>query len=215
MIVGSGLLAKGFEEISDKHQKAIFMCSGVSGSTVLTEMGCQREKLLVNNLIELNPDKIFVYTSSLCCFAASSLYDKHKLDVEKMVTANKFLIVRIGHLVGQQQSPWQFFPSILSKIRAGNISVVDGRRDIISLMDYVLFVDQLLNAGCNRLSTSFGALHPPKVIQIVEYLESKFGHCEKTIVAGTESYSQPEFVILGKDYYKKVIDRFIYESDRP
>lgn len=210
MICGNGLLAKGFDSILHKHTDVIFMCSGVSGSTTATPENCERERKLVDK--SMRTDKTLVYTSSLSCFVGNYLYDKHKINMEQFVKeSDNFLIVRVGNLVGANQSPWQFFPSIINQVKSGCVTVMNTRRDIIDLMDYVAFVDGLLGVGCRNLSTSFGSLYPPTVLEVVKYLETKFGNCEKIEVAGTKDYPQPDFLILNKDYYKKVID--LYETD--
>lgn len=209
MIVGSGLLAKGFAKIASKHEDVIFMCSGVSGSTTVSTTACEREYDLVYKTIQLNPEKLMVYTSSLSCYNDQTPYDKHKINVEKIVQRTKHLIVRIGNLVGPDQKQWQFYPSIVSQVKRGSVKVADCTRDIIDIRDYVSFIDNLIGIGCNFV-TSFGTLYPPAVIEIVYHLEKKYGGCEKIMIEGS-GVSKPDFSIIDKDYYKMVIDT--YETD--
>lgn len=209
MIVGNGLLAKGFQKI--EHDNVVFMCAGVSGSTTVNAEACEREYDLVYKTIQSHPDKLLVYTSSLSCFNGQSPYDKHKINVERIVQNTKHLIVRVGNLVGPDQKQWQFYPSIVQQVKAKSVTVADCRRDIIDIRDYISFIDNLIGIGCNKLVTSFGSLHPPAVIDIVRHLEKKYGTCEKIMVEGGYRLPKPEFFMIDKDYYKMVIDA--YETD--
>lgn len=203
MICGNGLLAKGFKNIDKFHPNVVFLCSGVSGSTVVNKETRNREHQLIKSLI--GNDNHFVYTSSF--FTANNEYNEHKLMMEELVKSNpKHTIIRIGNLVYHEQSPWQFFPAIVQQVKYGRVKVCDCRKDIIHLMDYVNFVDLLLRTK-KSIYTSFGSKCPPSVLEIVNYIEFKLNtSTQKDIVESSDMLPNPEFFIPGKNYFKSVID---------
>lgn len=203
MIYGNGLLARGFKNIDKFHPNVVFLCSGVAGSMVVGREACEREYSLVKSII--NTDKHFVYTSSFV--TKQNAYFEHKLRMEELVKSNpNHTIVRIGNLVHNEQSPWQFFPSIVNQIKNGRVNVFDCRKDIIYLLDYVDFVDLLIRTR-KSIVTSFGSKCPPLVSEIVSYIEFKMNlSADKIITSSDETLPIPEFFIPGTNYYKNVID---------
>jgi len=109
MVVGKGMLAKAFKKYEGSDSIVIF-ASGVSNSKEINSAAYQRERDLVIDTINENKNKVFVYFSTCSIEDESqsrSLYVKHKLDIESIITSScaQYYIFRLPQVVGETNSP--------------------------------------------------------------------------------------------------------------
>ena len=140
MIIGSGLIAKAFESYCD-NQAVLIFAKGVSNSQETDQAEFGREQGVLEEAIESNRDKIFVYFGT-CSVADEELkstpYVKHKLHMEKIIQDSglKYHIFRLPQAVGFTKSP-TLINYLASKIRNGDKFDIwrKSARDLIDIDD--------------------------------------------------------------------------------
>jgi nucleoside-diphosphate-sugar epimerase len=177
MIIGNGLLAKGFKNYSDISDIIIF-ASGVSNSKESRESQYQREKELLTHTIEANPSKTFVYFSTCSVYdhtINNSKYVLHKKDMESLIMTkcNQFYIFRLPQVVGKSTSPTlvnYLFKSIqestpmnIYRYSTRNLIFID---DVFHIADEIITKKIHINEIINIAS-----LNSIPVMQIVQYIE--------------------------------------------
>lgn len=145
MIVGNGLIANSLIKIDS--EKNLFFASGVSNSLETKNSEFEREFTLLKKNITENPDKKFVYFSTLSVNDQSkqdSLYVIHKLKIEKYIEENcvQFLILRIGNVVGKGGNPNTLFNYLKNQISSETEFSVHNkaRRLLIDIDDIAKFL---------------------------------------------------------------------------
>lgn len=103
MIVGNGLIAKSMKSIDT--ERVLLYASGVSNSLETKESEFLREKNLIENSINENPEKLFIYFSTCSIYDSSknnSHYVLHKLKMEQLIAekCDQYFILRISNAVG-------------------------------------------------------------------------------------------------------------------
>ena len=140
MIVGKGLIASEF--IKADNDDVIFFASGVSNSSEICSKQFDRERALIENTIQLNKDKLFVYFSTCSIYDSSkynSPYVLHKLHMEEIIKENsvKYLILRVSNAVGKGGNPNLLMNYIYKQIKEGNkLNVhLNATRNLIDVED--------------------------------------------------------------------------------
>ncbi len=189
MVIGKGLIAKGFYSYKNNSDILIF-ASGVSNSKNRNEALFVRELELLQNTIEAYPDMIFVYFST-CSMndpgEANSPYTLHKLQIEEIIQkkVRQYYIFRVSQIVGQATNPNTvlnfFYYHIENEI---NFDLwVNAYRNIIDMDDVFLIIDRILKTGilANKV---IHVANPQsyKVTDIVAALEEVTGKSACTII---------------------------------
>ena len=160
MIIGNGIIANSLKQIDSEN--TLFFASGVSNSLETRTAEFEREFTLVQKNISENPDKNFVYFSTLSIHDRSkqdSFYVIHKQKIEKYINENctQFLILRIGNVVGKGGNPNTLFNYLKNKISTETEFSVHtkARRLLIDIDDIAQFLmknDSLTNNKIVNLS---------------------------------------------------------------
>lgn len=120
MIIGNGLLAKSFADLNT--DEFLIFVSGVSNSLETNPSEFLREETLLRNSMKSYPGKKLVYFSTSSIYDPSkknSLYVLHKLHMEKIIVENaeKYIIYRVGNVVGSGGNSNTLFNFLVNKIK--------------------------------------------------------------------------------------------------
>ena len=160
-IIGSGLLAKTFEQLAG--EKIIIFASGVSYSQESDESSFKRESDLLEDTLESCNDLSIVYFSSCDIFRnQSSRYILHKLEMEEKIKKSGvgYYIFRLPQAVGLQHrvnaTLVNFFINslVLGKkvfIQKYSIRYLMDVEDILSIVSYVVSRLDMGNSTYNLL----------------------------------------------------------------
>lgn len=181
MIVGNGMIANSFDPYKNNSRILIF-ASGVSNSNNTSSDNFYREKLLLENTINSNPEKVLVYFSTCSVYDNSlnkSSYTIHKKTMEKIVKkkCNQFYIFRLPQVVGNTNSPTLvkfLFESILNNKQI-DINK-NSTRNLINVNDVFLIADYLIknNIYINQV-TNIATPFNVSVVGIVQIIEKITG----------------------------------------
>ena len=151
-VIGNGMIAKAFINLSTPPLNTIIFASGVSDSGCIDNNKFIREKkLLINELKKANNNSRFIY------FSTCSIYDKqlmdspyvnHKKSMEEMIlNSNKGYVFRLAQIAGKDSPSKTLLTSIQNAALTGEIfqiwtkakrnilDVIDARDIIIKLME--------------------------------------------------------------------------------
>jgi len=223
MIVGSGLVAKGFSWYQDKDESFVF-ASGVSNSTTADRQAFERERSLLTNKLQENPDALVVYFGTCSVYdpaQQSTPYAKHKLAMEALIQkqCNRYRIFRIPNLAGATPNPHTILNYLYQHVVSGERFELwqHAERNIIDITDtfhlchYIvrenLFPQQIINIA-NPVNYRVA-----DIVQAIELLCGKKGNY--TLV---EKGSRPQIDIepirplittLGLDFSDGYLHRMI------
>lgn len=140
MIVGKGLIASQFLDCD--REDVVFFASGVSNSSESRKEEFLREQKLIQETIQQNPEKIFVYFSTCSIYDSSkykSLYVLHKLHMEEIIKekAKSFLILRVSNVVGKGGNPNLLMNYLSTNIKNGSALIIhkNATRNLIDVAD--------------------------------------------------------------------------------
>jgi len=150
MVIGNGLLAKGFASYKDDERFLIF-ASGVSNSKTKKPEAYERETSLLQQTIADHPSKTFVYFSTCSIYdpeEKNAAYVQHKLNIEKIiaVSASSYFIFRLSNIAGRSPNPNTLLNYFFFHIRNGiNFDLwINACRNIIDIDDVFFIADELL-----------------------------------------------------------------------
>lgn len=145
MIIGNGLIANSLKSIDSEN--ILYFASGVSNSLETNSIEFDREFSLLQNIIKENKERQIIYFSTLSVNDQSkqnSPYVLHKLDIENYIRKNckKYLIVRIGNVVGKGGNPNTLFNFLREQINNQFSFVLHNRatRILIDIDDISTFL---------------------------------------------------------------------------
>ncbi|SRR6266542_659577 len=177
MIIGNGLVANAFKEYEHNDYCLIF-ASGVSNSSNTDPMAFARERQLLEKMINVHTEEIFVYFSTCCIYDASrqnSPYARHKLEMETLVQQHSnYHIFRISNLAGITNNPHTFLNFFLQHILSEQHFYLwkSAYRNIIDIDDAVAVCDHIIKEQLfkNEIVNIANPVNYP-VTQIIEELE--------------------------------------------
>lgn len=154
MIIGSGLLAKAFEDRFAAHVGVCIFASGVANSQCADPAEFERERrLLQDTLVRLSPDVLFVYFGTCSVAdpaAAGSPYVSHKLAMESLIADRpRYLICRLPQVAGRTRNPYTLLNYLAAYISEGRRFALWTRatRNIIDVHDVAALVDEMIQSG--------------------------------------------------------------------
>jgi nucleoside-diphosphate-sugar epimerase len=107
MVIGTGLMAKAFEEFKNDAAVIVF-ASGVSNSKETNPDAYERELSLLKSIEKTDAVLIYFSTCSIFDpFLKDSLYVKHKKSIEAYIASRfeKFWIFRLPNVIGKSPNP--------------------------------------------------------------------------------------------------------------
>lgn len=213
MVIGSGLVAKGFSAYENDNRFLIF-ASGVSNSASTNSDVFAREKTLLQKTLKENKDKIFVYFGTCSVYdvsLAQSAYVIHKLEMEDLVKQHEeFYIFRISNLAGNtnnRHTVLNFFYYHI--IEQTHFSIwKKAYRNIIDLDDAVLLCNYILQKRLFRneitnIANSFNYA-VSNIVETLEHICGKKGNYDIADKGGDPfidtSKIEPLFSILNIEF---------------
>src|SRR5260221_8610309 len=150
MVIGQGLVAKGFSSYQADNNYLVF-ASGVSNSSDKDIANFEREKKLLHEIINEHADKILVYFSTCSMYdntQKNSFYVQHKIEMEETIKKNQphFYIFRISNLAGKTNNPHTVLNYFIQHILTGHFFYVwqKASRNIIYIGDAYSICDYIL-----------------------------------------------------------------------
>jgi len=222
MIIGNGLIAKALHEIDNSD--TVFFASGVSNSLETNPDNFKREEnLLVENLLQ-NQNNFFVYFSTCSIYDSTkkeSKYVLHKLKMENKIVqnSNKYLILRIGNVIGKGGNPNTMFNFFKNEIIQGKSFIIqqNAKRLLLDIDDIPKFItnyqDNLKNKIIN-LSYPYNYSIKEIVHEISQKLNKKayfeeINQGDYYKVSFEESISQIFANFTPEEYLKNLINKHI------
>jgi len=138
MIVGNGLLARGFIDNKENYPECVIFASGVSNSMESSELAFNRETELLKKTIADNPDKKIIYFSSILVDTLHNNYYEHKSNMEAIVkSTNSYLIFRIPQVIGNGGNNNNLVNHIKNTIISyGEVKIYSGvERALVDIVD--------------------------------------------------------------------------------
>lgn len=179
MVIGNGLIGKRFGPYQLNDAFVIF-ASGVSNSKNIDDNAYQREKELLQSVIQENADKTLVYFSTCSVYdpdEQTSKYVLHKKNMETLIqeNCNQFHIFRVSNLVGISGNPNTVLNFFIQHIQHQiNFDLwCNATRNLLDIDDMYRIVDHILQ---NRLYLC-------KVVNVANPVT----HYVKEIIAAIES----------------------------
>ncbi len=179
MIVGRGMIANAFQIID--NDEVCFFASGVSSSNMDDEIEFDRERKLLESILDKYADsKIFVYFSSCGIEFESTPYFKHKLNMEKIVTdkAKKFYIFRLPQVVGNGGNKNTLLNHLIYQIKHQNkIEVWENvRRNLIDIDDVVMIVSRIIsNITKSNSIINVASPYNSTILEIIQNIQYVLG----------------------------------------
>ncbi|MBU3556838.1 NAD-dependent epimerase [Polynucleobacter sp. Ross1-W9] len=182
MIIGSGFLAQNFKSYKDDESILIF-ASGVSNSKETNFAAFEREKELLKESIETHKNKKLIYFGTCSVSDPSevnSLYVKHKLEMEKLISKSgcEYLAFRLPQLVGKNSNPHTLTNYIYSCINKNICFDLWGRseRNILDIDTVKCIVDYCINKNIYKNSAiNIACPFNTRTIEIVRIFEKILG----------------------------------------
>jgi nucleoside-diphosphate-sugar epimerase len=181
MVIGQGLVAKGFSSYQADNSYLVF-ASGVSNSSDKDITNFEREKKLLIKTINEHADKILVYFSTCSMYDNSlknSFYVQHKIEMEETIQKGHphFYIFRISNLAGKTSNRHTVLNYFIRHILDGHFFYVwqKASRNIIDVDDAYAICDHILQNKMykNEIINIANPVNYP-VIAIVNEIERYF-----------------------------------------
>lgn len=182
MIIGKGLVAKGFHEYEHNEQILIF-ASGVSDSSTLDSAAFKREQNLLEQTMQQHPKKLLIYFSTCSVYDTSlahAAYVHHKLHMESIVSEHPagYLVFRVSNLAGYTGNSHTLLNHIYNHIITGQLFYIwkYAERNIIDIDDTVKICSKLIAEKKYR-NTIINIASPNnhRILQIVNLFEAITG----------------------------------------
>ncbi|MEO8116454.1 MAG: NAD-dependent epimerase/dehydratase family protein [Bacteroidota bacterium] len=141
MIVGKGMVAKGFRSY-EKNEDVLIFASGVSNSANTDSLQFEKEQDLLQETIINYPGKKLIYFSTCSVYDASlrnAPYVIHKLRMESLIETEhtNYLIFRVSNIAGKTHNPHTVLNYFYNHIIEGSHFDLweNAQRNIISIED--------------------------------------------------------------------------------
>lgn len=224
MVVGNGLIASLFKE--NYRNDVVFFASGVSNSLEKDVAQFEREELLIQNSLEENPDKIFVYFSTCSIYDSSkngSEYVLHKLKMEQIIKnkAVQFLILRVSNAVGKGGNANLLINYLMRCAKEENTINVHTKafRNLIDAEDVKNITEKLLNENYLNRIVNMAYLQNYSIVEILEVIE-RFYHKKLDLnlvksgsgydinIPETEDYFRENNLTSKEDYLMNILRKY-------
>lgn len=186
MVIGNGMVAKSFAQYLEREDVVVF-ASGVSNSKLAIESEFEKEKNLLQKVLNENKGKKIIYFSTFNLYdpvEKNSPYCLHKLYMEEIISANVpvYNIFRLGHVAGQSAQQYTILSFLYNAIKDGtsfnlwkyasrNIIDIDDISKICSyIIDNDLYLNQITNI-CNSKNSTI-----VEIVTILERMLNKKGN---------------------------------------
>lgn len=180
MIIGSGLVANSLKNIDSDN--ILFFASGVSNSLETRDSEFEREFSLLKNSMADHPHIKLIYFSTLSINDLSkqnSPYVIHKRKIEEFIKTNheKYLILRIGNIVGKGGNPNTLFNYLKTQIVSQSEFTLHSkaRRLLIDIED----IPKFLVSSCSDIENEIINCAFPYYYNLKEIIEAIENEADK------------------------------------
>jgi nucleoside-diphosphate-sugar epimerase len=180
MVIGNGLLARGFARFASAGDIVIF-ASGVSNSREVDTAAFAREEQLLADAIERYPLSRLVYFSTCSVLDAdrgATPYVLHKRSLEERLRSlPRSTVFRLPQVVGETRNPHTLTNYLAGRIRTGQSFDLwpDARRNLVDIDDVVKAAEHFMAndppGTLRHLSNSVTV----SVLDVVQALEGIIG----------------------------------------
>lgn len=232
MVVGNGLVAKAFGAYEQNNDVVIF-ASGVSNSKESDNAAFEREIGLVKEVVNNNPEKLFVYFSTTS-IDDKSLKDKkyvqHKLYIESLIaqTCARYYIFRISNIVGHTGNPNTIVNFFTRHIQGDESFAVweNAYRNIIDIDDVFRIGSAIIDNGLHANSIiNIAYPYNIAVTEIVATIESfldkkgtytraSFGENYLSSTSKIDHFFSPD-PLAPVDYLRRMLDKYLTKPQNP
>jgi nucleoside-diphosphate-sugar epimerase len=215
MIIGNGLVAKGFA-VYQKKENVIIFASGVSNSKEQRKKEFEREFNLLKNLKVDNETLVYFSTCSIFDETIKNTpYVLHKKEIENYISKKfkNYIIFRLPTLLGKTSNPNTLFNFFYNKIKSGqNIPIYkNAYRYLIDIDDISKLLPQIIDDKKNwRKKINVVFKKPISTLNIIKVIMK-----ELNLSANLELFDLGEkFVIDNKDFIQLIDpNKYRIESD--
>lgn len=227
MIIGSGLLGKGFSAKYYKSNDVCIYAAGVSNSRGSDKAEFEREKLRLNDALLLARDLgAFVYFGTCSVLDPETRYTEytqHKLAMEQLVSTHpNYLILRLPQVAGRSSNPYTLLNFIFERIKRNEMFSVwkNAYRNIIDIDDVVtigsLFIDNQKFRQCIVNLANPENYGMPYIIEEMERVVGKLAVC-KFVNRGQNycidvtlmrSLTVNLQLIFGENYLNRILNKY-------
>jgi len=231
MIVGSGLLARGFEPFFADRDDVCIYAAGVSNSSCVDVSEFERERLRLQLALDIaaNADA-FLYFSTCSVYDPCALdtpYVKHKMNMENNVSKHpKHMIIRLPQVAGKTANPHTLLNYLFTRISRSESFHLwrHAKRNIIDIDDIVAIVSKLVsNPLMRKMTVNVANPVNDSIMQIVKamevilqkkavYIEEERGSEYTIDVQQIHPFIQQAGVNFNDGYLEKVLGKY-YESN--
>lgn len=232
MLIGSGLLARGFANTFMQRSDVCIYAAGVSNSGCTDVQEFERERhLLSESLAKTKQVGVFVYFSTCSVDdpdARNSPYVRHKLAMEQLVAAHpRHLILRLTQVAGKTPNPHTLLNFLYARISRSEAFSLwkNAKRNIIDIADVAAIAGQFIaDDSVRNVTLSIANPISYSMLDIVSAMERTVG--KRAIYYIVESGSQYAIdtsavlpvlenanVEFGRDYLDKVMKKYYGNPD--
>lgn len=186
MIVGNGMVARGFCRFSDDESLVVF-ASGVANSKEMSEEPYSRERALLLDAINANQGKRLVYFST-CSIGdpelAGTKYVLHKKRIEQLIQGDvsDFIIFRLPQVVGRSANKNTLVNFLHDKmVRAESFSLWKNAAryiididDVVAIATYIIRENTVKNKTINIVSRLYSIIEIVKTLEKITKLSARY-----------------------------------------
>ncbi|MFZ1799258.1 MAG: NAD-dependent epimerase/dehydratase family protein [Chitinophagaceae bacterium] len=150
MIIGKGMVAKGFSSY-EKNNEVLIFASGVSNSANTDPLEFEKEHSLLLDTILQHTGKKFIYFSTCSVYDISlrnTPYVMHKLRMESLIETQHpdYLIFRVSNIAGKTNNPHTVLNYFYNHITEGSHFDLweNAQRNIISIEDLYIICNRII-----------------------------------------------------------------------
>lgn len=231
MVIGNGLVAKGFSAYNRDSNIVVF-ASGVSNSTTTSEAAFSREAGLLSEILRQHTEKKIVYISTCSIYDESlndSAYVRHKLAMEHLVAsgAAHYHIFRISNLAGKTGNPYTVLNFFYQHIRHQQPFQLwqKAYRNIIDIEDAVAIAGYFISraAYLNQVVNIANPVSYPvtEIVSVIEKMTQKKAvyttknKGERPVIdtaLAERAISELQLNFAG-NYLERVIEKYLLHND--
>lgn len=223
-VAGDGLLGSAFRRISSE-EKCLVIASGVSNSRETRREPFERERALIEGLLEAFRDRHVLYFSTCSILGSThSDYIQHKLEMEQLIArgATKFSVFRLPQVVGVVSNS-TIISEFVRRLGAGSRIPIyaRARRSLIDIRDVVRIVEVLLpkQEVANKV-TNVSSAECVSVLDIlscvsnilgidpmIDFLDG--GDAQQIDISVMQRHLCPDDVVLSPGYWREVLRHYV------
>lgn len=183
MIIGSGLIAKAFVARFDEPSGFWIYAAGVSNSSCVDHYEFERERSRLSNALRAGAHaEAFVYFGTCSVMdpkASSSAYVRHKVEMERLVSAHpNFIVARLSQAAGRTSNPHTLLNYLHARVSRSERFMVwkNATRNIIDIDDVASIVMQVLNdPQARRITINVASSVSSPIADIIAAMEKMIG----------------------------------------